>query len=140
MLPRARDGSVLRFQNAPDEAKNAACALGELAIVRHDDEGALVALDELEKHVVEALAGLRVQVTRRLIGQQERRPVDERPGHGHALLLSSRQLVGPMLQPPFESDLLQEPARSVLGLLRTRTRDERRKHLGKRVAEFDYRR
>ena len=41
-------------------------------------------------------AGLRVEVARRLVGQQDRRIVDERARDRHALPLTARQLVGPV--------------------------------------------
>ena len=41
----------------------------------------------------DALARGRVEVAGGLVGQQDQRAVDERPGDGHALLLTARQLV-----------------------------------------------
>ena len=38
-------------------------------------------------------AGGRVEVPGRLVGEQDQRPVDERPGDRHALLLTTGELV-----------------------------------------------
>jgi hypothetical protein len=42
-------------------------------------------------------AGARVQVSGRLVGEEDRRIVDQRPGNRHPLLLSAGKLVGPMV-------------------------------------------
>ena len=51
------------------------------------------AVDPLEQ-IHDVLAGLRIQVSGRLVGQQHQRPVDERAGDGDALLLTAGQLGG----------------------------------------------
>ena len=48
-----------------------------------------------------------VQVPRRLIGQQELRPGDERAGQRHPLLLSARKFAGAVMRPLLQSDLPQ---------------------------------
>ena len=54
---------------------------------------------------------LAVEVPRRLIGQQQLRPSDERPGQSHPLLLSAGKFAGTMMRPLLQSDLTQ-PAQS----------------------------
>ena len=46
-------------------------------------------LVELLEHLQDFLAGVRVEVAGRLVGEQQRRAVDQRPGDGHALLLAA---------------------------------------------------
>ena len=46
---------------------------------------------ELDLHL---LAQLEVEGAERLVEQQDGRPVDERPGQGHALRLAARDLAG----------------------------------------------
>jgi len=40
----------------------------------------------------------RVEVSRRLVGQQDQRLAGDGAGHGHALLLTARKLAGQMLR------------------------------------------
>ena len=51
------------------------------------------AVDPFEQ-IHDVLAGLGVEVARRLVGQQHQRPVDERAGDGDTLLLTAGQLAG----------------------------------------------
>ena len=53
-------------------------------------------------HHLDARAG--VEVAGRLVGQQDRRVVDERPRDGHALLLAAGQLVRVMVRPLLQAD------------------------------------
>ena len=65
-----------------------------LRVVGDEDDG-LVALDARSPERVEDLgAGRVVEVAGRLVGEEERRPGDERPGDRDPLLLAGRQLVG----------------------------------------------
>ena len=67
---------------------------GRLRIVGDEDDR-LAALDARAPERIEDLgAGRVVEVAGRLVGEQEGRPGDERPGDGDALLLAGRQLVG----------------------------------------------
>ena len=49
---------------------------------------------ELLKHLQDFDAGVRIEVARGLVGQHQGRLVDQRPGNGHALLLSAGHLRG----------------------------------------------
>src|SRR5439155_23990416 len=65
-------------------------------------------------------AGVRVEVAGRLVGEQDQRPVDERPGHRDALLLATGQLVRVPVLLAAETDQLEDlrhdPAGHRLGL------------------------
>ena len=52
-------------------------------------------------------AGVRVEVAGRLVGQDEARPVDQRAGDRHPLLLAARELAGVVVEPLAEADPLQ---------------------------------
>ena len=52
----------------------------------------------------------RVQVAGGLVGQQQARPADQRAGDGDALLLAARELVGQVVQPLAQPDLLEHLA------------------------------
>ncbi len=83
----------------------------------------------LLQQFVQRLGGVLVQIARRLVGQQERRPHDERAGNGDALLLAARQHPGPVLQPLGQPDTLEEAAGSLATLGGALPRDSER-HLG----------
>src|SRR3954454_9270563 len=64
----------------------------DLVVVRGHDDRRPGAVDPVEQaHDADARGG--VEVAGRLVGQQDRGPVDERPGDGDALLLAAGQLV-----------------------------------------------
>ena len=48
-----------------------------------------------------------IQIARRLVGQKELRPGDQRPGQSQALLFTAGKLAGSMMGPLLQSDLAQ---------------------------------
>src|SRR4051812_24626228 len=88
----------------------------------------LLVRDEYERDsplAVEALENLhhldgraRVERARRLVGEYERRVVDERARNRHALLLSARELVRVVLLAPDESDRMQRFERASVSFRR----------------------
>jgi hypothetical protein len=89
-----RRGSLLDLAVADgDGTVRRAC--GDLGLVRDEDDGVAGVVQPLEeRHDLDA--GLRVEVAGRLVGQQDRRVVDQRARDGDALALAARQLVGPV--------------------------------------------
>ena len=83
----------------------------------------------LAQQRVQRVGGLLVEVAGRLVGQQQRRPHDQRPRHRDPLLLAARQHARPVRQPLAETDPPQQllGARPRLG--RRHPRDPHR-HLG----------
>ena len=78
-----------------------------LLVVRHVEEGDPdLALDPLELDL-HLLAQLQVERAERLVEQQHRGPVDERPGQRDALLLAARQLARPGLLAARAADELE---------------------------------
>ena len=63
----------------------------------HDD-GLAELVDRTAQQAEDLATGARVEVARRLVGEQHHRPCDERPGDGDALLLSARELRGPVVE------------------------------------------
>jgi hypothetical protein len=62
----------------------------------HDGPAVLVQVLEQSENPLRCPA---VEGARRFVGENQRRVVDERPGDGHPLLLSARELVRPMAEP-----------------------------------------
>ena len=60
------------------------------------------------KHLQDFLAGAGIQVAGRLVGQQDRRMIDERAGDGHALLLPAGKLRRLVVEPLAQADAFQE--------------------------------
>ena len=54
-----------------------------------DQDGILFAM-EVEEKPSDGLGGAAVEIAGRLVGQEQERPADERPGHGDALPLPAR--------------------------------------------------
>ena len=71
----------------------------------------------LPEQVHHLAAGARVEIARRLVGQQDRRLVGQRAGDGHALLLAAGELRGMVGRPRFQADLLQQLADALAALV-----------------------
>ena len=82
---------VFKLRSIKDEFE-----VAELRRAVHITEGAVM---ELVQEVDDLHARLRIQVTGRLISQDDGRLVHQRPGNGHPLLLPARKLSGPVLDP-----------------------------------------
>ena len=64
------------------------------------------------------MAGRRVEVAGRLVGQQQRRLVDQRARDGDALLLAARQLIRMMLRAVGQADRVERLHRAARALRR----------------------
>ncbi len=81
--------------------------VGLLLIVRdHHDGGLVLAVERLED-AHDLVAHLRVEVAGRLVGEQDPRPADDRPGDGDALLLAARELRREVVHPRAEADAIE---------------------------------
>ena len=79
---------------------------GHIRLVRHDDDRLSVAVQLIEQR--ENLdARLRIEIARRLVGQQDRRIRDQRTRDRHALPLPARKLVGQVVSALRQTDPLQ---------------------------------
>src|SRR6266567_4314742 len=68
-------------------------------VVRHHDDRLAELGHRLPEKAEQVRGGIGVQVARGLVGEDEVRLVDQRPGTRHALLLAARQLTGTVGQP-----------------------------------------
>ena len=78
------------------QANHARGVLGQLVLVRHEDDRVAAAV-QIVHQGEDLLARLRVQVSRRLVGEQDRRLVHERTRDRDALALAARHLVRPVM-------------------------------------------
>src|SRR5207248_730078 len=92
-------------------------ALGETGVVRDDDGGDSESLIQLAEKRVDSFAGGLVEVAGRLVGEQQARLQNQRPGQCDPLLLAARELAGLVIEAVAEPDDLQHLARLGLGLL-----------------------
>ena len=68
--------------------------VGEVGVMRHQDDGQSLAAVELLKRGHDFGRGLRVEIPGRLVGEQNRGPVDERARDCDPLLLTAGELIG----------------------------------------------
>ena len=77
-----------------DRAVGNAC---QFLVVRHDDKRLSILVTQVEEELMQLGLVLGVETTRRLVGQNHGRIVDQSTGYGHTLLLASRKFIGLML-------------------------------------------
>ena len=97
-------------------------------VVGRDDRRHALGPDDVPDEQHDPLPGLRVELAGRLVGEQEPRPVRERPGDRHPLLLAARELVRAVLRPLAEADELEELGHAGVALSGIRP-DEAERHL-----------
>ena len=72
--------------------------------MRGDDEGGLFFGSQRLEQLHDFAAGAGIEITGRLVGQQQHRFVDERAGDGDALLFPAGKFGGFMVEPVFEAN------------------------------------
>ena len=81
---------------------------GDLLVVGHQDEGDVAGGVEITEDIDDLLAGARVEIAGRLVGHQNGRPVGQRPGNGHPLLLAAGKLTGMMVHAIGQPDSIEQ--------------------------------
>ena len=89
----------------------------ESDIVRHHDHGDLLPHVEVDEDLHDNVCAARIQITRRLIEEQNLWLVRDGTSNSNSLLLTTGQLVGEMIHSLFETDVLQELAGSIADFL-----------------------
>src|SRR6478672_10406341 len=89
--------------------------LGDVGLVG-DEDHRVAALVELVEEVHDVLRGRRVKVAGRLVGEQDRRPVDQGARDGDPLALAAGELVGHVGHARAEPHLLERLLRPLLAL------------------------
>src|SRR5690606_13115445 len=81
-------------------------ALRETRVVRHHADGGAVRV-QLVEQPHDGIAVLGIEVSRRLVGEQDRRAAHQRTRHGDALLLATGELRGVVLYPARHADAVE---------------------------------
>src|SRR5262245_10766271 len=124
LRPRLTSTSERRFMRASRLLRQLALfevneplgALGGMRIVRHHDDRLLELGVETLQQREDFLGRLAVEITGRLVGEQDRRVADQRACDGNPLFLAARQLAGKVAQSIAESDQLECGGRAPLAL------------------------
>ncbi len=108
----ARDEAVAQHDHAPGVRR-------DVGLVGHHDDRLPLSRQLLEDFH-DLLGRRRVEVARRLVGEENRRPVHQRAGDGDALALATREFVGAMRRAIAELDAFERFHRALLPLGGTR--------------------
>ena len=87
---------------------------GHVGIVRHQDDGDSLGVELLE-HPQDFDARVRIEVARRLVGQQQARAIDQRAADRHPLLLPARHLRRLVMDSVGQPDAVQQVVRQAAG-------------------------
>ena len=108
--------AVASFRQHPlVEVERAPGALGRVRVVRHHDDGLAVLAVERLQQVEHLVAGLAIEVARRLVAEQQCRVGDDRARDADALFLAAGQLPRIVLRPFGEPHDLQRNRRRASG-------------------------
>ena len=94
---------------AVDHPHDAARPAGHLVVVGDEDDGRAAAV-QVGKQLQDDLAGGGVEAARRLVREDQARPVGERARHRDLLLLAARQPARAGARATFEADQLEQVA------------------------------
>jgi len=121
-------GGIDLPRSSLDQAVDTLGFAGQIGIMRRDEERDAPLGLQLEKQIVDDGARLGVEVAGGLVGEDDLRPVHESARHGHALLLATRELAGPVTQPIGQADLGQRGGGALARLRHGDTLEQRRHH------------
>src|ERR1700681_1664402 len=99
-------------QPTPLEQQHLVRARGEGAVMSNDDHPDLEVIDDLAQQLVQILRVRAIQISRRLVGENDLRIHRQRPSNRRALLLAARQLAWPMRHAGAEPDSRQQLRRA----------------------------
>ncbi len=102
MLLRGAGGRIT-FDAAVAQAHDAPGVIGDVGLVGDDDER-MTARVQFVEQMHDLLAGTRIEIARRFVGEDQRGLSHQCAGDGDALALAARELVGTMMQAVGEAD------------------------------------
>ena len=91
-----------------DNANHAIGVIGHVGIVRDQQDGNAAFHVQAAEDLQNLLAGPRIEIPRRLVGQQHDGLVHQRAGDGHPLLFATRQLRRRMIEAGLQADGCQQ--------------------------------
>ena len=105
----SRSGSRISSTTRPS-ARNTTRSVnaGRDRVVGHHHDGLPELVDGAAQQREHLGAGAGVEVAGGLVGEDDRRPAGQRPGHRDPLLLTAGELVGPVVEPVAEADRLDD--------------------------------
>ncbi len=127
---------TLLHQTSFDEAERAVHPRGEIEIVGGDHGRNPGLADKAQQLVEYALGRVRIEVSRRLVGEKDLRGICDGARNRYALLLSSGELRRPVLGALAESQRGKKRQRALLGVTSLEPHDELRKHDILKSGEF----
>ena len=86
-------GGFVREDLAVADMHNAMRKLRDISFVRHEHDGIALGVQMVEERH-DLLAGLGVEIAGRLIGEDDRRMIDQGTGDGYALALAAKSSLG----------------------------------------------
>ena len=109
-MRRVHTGSAVRVgdHGAGPQADDAVAAPGQVGVVGDQHQGGARLLVQLEQQVGDRGAGVGVEVARRLVGEEDARPMDEGPRQSDALLLAAGKLDRVMAEAVAEADAVEQ--------------------------------
>jgi hypothetical protein len=125
-------GQLMRRSRITAVAKrDSPCAgVGDVLIVRHNQDRRSEPLVQIPDQRQNVLSGLGIEISGRLICEQDRWIDGQRPGNGHALALPARQLVRNVIEAGAQLDQLEQLARACVDLLfRPTPQVQRQRHV-----------
>src|SRR5262249_29730181 len=90
--------------------------IGQVVVVRDQQQRRAVDAVEREQEIENTLAVLLIEIACRLVGQQYLGLVRERARDGHALLFTARKLRRVMMRPVTQADFVEQRPRAAAGL------------------------
>jgi hypothetical protein len=88
----------LRDDDSVAHVESAVSAGSQLSVVGHDDERLFFLTHEAQEQIDNRAAGRAVEVSRRLVGEDDSRIIDQGASNCDALLLATAQFRGQMLE------------------------------------------
>src|SRR5947207_1362261 len=97
---------VVAFDQTIPQVYGAPRMWGNVALVR-DENDRVAALIQIFKQRHDLFTGLGIEVASRFVSQNDRGPVHKRTRDGHALALTARELVRPVMNPIAQANIGQ---------------------------------
>ena len=99
--------SAIALDHPVTEPDDPVGIIGDIFLMGHEDDSVAGGLD-IGKDIHNLDGGLAVEVTGRLVSEDQRRVIDEGPRDGYALALTTGELIGFVMAAVGQADFLQD--------------------------------